>query len=33
VAKAAIETGVARDKSVNLAEYRGRLEGIAERIV
>jgi len=32
VAKAAIDTGVARDKSVDLAEYRRRLEGMAERI-
>lgn len=32
VAKAAIDSGAARDKSVNLAEYRKHLEGLAERI-
>jgi len=32
VAKAAIDTGVARDKSVDLKEYRRKLEGMAERI-
>jgi len=32
VAKAAMDTGVARDRSVDLAEYRRRLEKTAERI-
>jgi malate dehydrogenase (oxaloacetate-decarboxylating)(NADP+) len=32
VAKAAIDTGVARDKSVNLVEYTGRLEEMAETL-
>jgi malate dehydrogenase (oxaloacetate-decarboxylating)(NADP+) len=32
VAKAAIDTGVARDKSINLTEYRHRLEKMAEKI-
>jgi malate dehydrogenase (oxaloacetate-decarboxylating)(NADP+) len=32
VAKAAVDTGVARDKSVDLTEYRGRLEKMAETL-
>jgi len=32
VAKAAIDTGVARDKSINLVDYKRRLEDLAGRI-
>jgi malate dehydrogenase (oxaloacetate-decarboxylating)(NADP+) len=33
VAKAAIDTGVARDKSVNLADYKASLEKLAEQLM